>query len=105
MISSCSLTHQSSVKIKAEAAKLATTPDDIVCDVMLDQYKRLPEVEASYMPIPITAPHDAVGVANVIVPALLIWCGLVPEPLIADQPLEVVMLARAYDPPDTSTTP
>src|SRR6266487_688766 len=56
------------------------------------------------MPIATTVPQLAVGVAKVTTPPLLMVCGVVPV-LTADQPLEVVILARAYEPPDTSVPP
>jgi hypothetical protein len=89
----------------APPAKLATTPVLITWDVMVAKYNMFPAVTASYKPTATTVPQLALGVANVITPALLICSADVPPPLIEDHPLDDVIAALAYDPPDTSVPP
>src|SRR5689334_2112630 len=89
----------------APTAKLATTPVLITCEVIVAKYSRFPTVAASYNPTATTVPQFAVGVANVITPALLICSAAVPPPEIEDQPDEDVIAARAYEPPETSVPP
>lgn len=82
------------VKTKAEAAKLATTPLPIACELIVAHHSRLPVVAASKIPTATMVDHEPEGVGKVIVPALLICEGVVEPPVIDDHPLDDVTATR-----------
>ncbi len=80
--------------LKFPLAILKISPESIAFAVSnAVWYKRLPDVEASLIPIQPTVPHEAVAVGNVT-SALLVDTPLDGAPNVTD--------VLAYEPPDTS---
>jgi len=82
------------VTLKLPDAILNISPESIALAVSnAVWYNKLPDVEASLIPIQPTVPHEAVAVGNVT-SALFVVTPLEGEPNVTD--------VLAYEPPDTS---